>query len=171
MRRRTFLTTAFVPVSVTVSGCSESSGGSEGDNVTKTTSSGGATPTATPTDRQTPTASDIPTASSEPDDEVADGLIETLADYEYVAKRPDRFVGTEISSGMNGNVKYYQEYGEEYQGFRGLFDEGTRPFFLKTDEGFTDGHYELTGTVEKIGELQDTLVIYVENPEVKGYQQ
>lgn len=161
MNRRQLLAATASSLTVVVAGCSGGSdtpdGGTETSTEARATTSA-STPTAA--DSQT-TTEGIPTASSEPDDEVADGVIETLADYEYVAERPDTFVGTEISA---PDVSYYNEYGE-YTVFRALYDEGTRPFFVRTDEeGFLDGdEYSFTGTVEKVGEVQGTPVIYVEN--------
>ncbi|MDF9744782.1 hypothetical protein [Natrinema salsiterrestre] len=171
MNRRQFLAITASSSTIAVAGCS---GGSTSDNDGTGTPTDESTPTdtetatenETETTAETTTEEDSPTATGEPDDEVADGVIETLADYEYVAKRPDEFVGTEIScDGLDGDLRYYNEYGEDYSAFRALFEEGTRPFMLKTDDDdFMDtAQIEFSGTVEKIEDLQKTPVIYVEN--------
>lgn len=87
-----------------------------------------------------------------------DGVIDSFVDYEQVTSNQETWTGREISC---PEVSYYQPYGD-YEGFRALFDEGTRPFFIDTEENFmSSDRVAFTGTIEKFGELQDTDVIYV----------
>jgi len=178
--RRQFLTASAGVGLVGIAGCSGSDDPTATDDAgggqTGTPTPGESTDAATepPTDEPTATATatETPAPTGEPADEVSDGVIETYADYVYVAERPDEFVGTEIScDGLDGDLRYYNRWGEEYQGFRALFDRGTRPFMIKTEESFMDtAQIEFTGTIERIGEIQKTPVIFVEDATVEHWR-
>jgi hypothetical protein len=109
---------------------------------------------STTTEDETSTEADTSSDSSLEED----GVIDSLADYEQVTSDQETWRDREISC---PEVSYYEPYGD-YEGFRALFDEGTRPFFIDTEENFmSSDRVAFTGSIEKFGEIQDTDVIYV----------
>ncbi|WP_277540289.1 hypothetical protein [Haloarcula laminariae] len=168
LNRRRFIAIGGSAVVTGLAGCSGGEGNSTSADADSPTPPG--EESADTDGETTPTDADSgpekPTATTEP----ASGyLIDSLSDYRTVTENPNEWVGKQIAA---NDVKYYEPYQEEYEGFRVFYDDasGSRPFMLKNaqprgdvDE-FRDGErISFEGTVEKIGEIQGVKIILVEN--------
>jgi len=175
VQRRQFIAMSAGAALAGVAGCS-GDGGNEtpvNDNATPTAESSpaGEGETGSPA-AGTPDQSGSPTSNGTPEP-AAGYLIDSLSAYRTVTNNPDEWVGEQISA---NDVSYYDSYQEEYSGFRALYndDKLARPFMLKSvqpkdnADNFSDGEeISFDGIVEKIGEVQDTKIILVENVTIR----
>lgn len=117
-----------------------------------------------PSDRDTP----VPTARETPQDRVSDGVIESLADYEYVARNADDWIGRNVEF---PSIEYFDSWDGDYLAFRKRYEQGGRPTFVKENQSgiqLSDGvEYQVEAIVEKVEEFQDeTPVLYLQDAQI-----